>query len=227
MKTKLVIALFVGFTTLSQAAVTLSFSTTSVYASNFLNGSGSSDGAAARMVWGVVVDVAGNGFGGASATSAYRGGFNLASTPGGVVMTTTTDGLDSVASDDVLFIAGSVMAQNSNANDGSAIGMNRLLSFSNLAYGTGGVAQGQSFAIIWFDALALTGTADTGLKYGVYEMTSLNTLPADPGTYALSPAFTGADAPKAMEYAINVVPEPSAALLGAIGVLGLLRRRRI
>jgi hypothetical protein len=101
--------------------------------------------------------------------------------------------------------------------------MNRLLSFTAMNY-SAGVAQGKPYAIVWFDKIAVGGTSFEGQGYGVFQ-TGL-TLPADPGTYNVSTNFAGADSLKTMDYALSV-PEPSAALLGALGALGLLRRRRI
>lgn len=211
---------------MSHGAVTLQFSSTTNYLSNFANASGTaiaSDGSN-RMVWGLIVDTLGNGFGGASAATPYRHGFSLAGNTTGISLTTTTDGLDTVASDDVLFIASAVMASSTAATppDSSLTNMNRVLSFTSMNYG-GGVAQGMSYAIVWFDQLALGGTSLEGQKYGIFATGLL--LPADPGTYNVSASFAGADPLKTMDYVLTV-PEPSAALLGALGVLGLLRRRR-
>lgn len=215
----------------AQGAVSLQFSSTSNYLSNFLNGAGSSNGAGARMAWGLVVDAAGDGFDG-TALDPYAGGFSLAANANGLALNTLSGGV----SDDVLYIASAVMAQNTAATDGSEIGMNRVLTFSGMNFNAGlGVGTGDQYALIWFDVLAVGGTANNGLKYGLFNPPSTNlpgvgpanALPADPGTYVLGPAFAGPDPAKAMEYTLGVaVPEPSAALLGAIGALGLLRRRR-
>ena len=225
MKITLAIASLIGLAGLAQAAVTLQFSDTSNYLSNFANGAGSSTAADAsnRMVWGIIVDGGVDGFNGANAVTQYKSGFSLASNNTGIALSTTTTGADTIATNDVLYIAGALMASNSSALDGAPVNMNRLLAFSNLTYG-GNVAAGKSFAIVWFDKLALGGTATTGMKYGVFA-TGL-ALPADPGTYNLSSNFAGADPLKTQAFVVDAVPEPSAALLGAIGALGLLRRRR-
>ena len=225
MKIKLAIASLIGMASLSQAAVTLQFSDTTNYLSNFANGSGTSVAADAtnRMVWGIIVDGGVDGINGASLVTPYKEGFSLAANATGLALTTTTTGLDTVATNDVLYIASAVMASSATPLDGALANMNRLLSFSGLTYG-GNVAAGKSYAIVWFDKLALGGTATVGLKYGVFA-TGL-TLPADPGTYNLASNFAGADTQKTQAFSVGV-PEPSAALLGAIGALGLLRRRRI
>lgn len=237
MKITLIIASVLGMAGLTQAAVTLQFSDTTNYLTNFATGAGSTSttpGAAAasaiatngsnRMVWGIIVDGGTDGFNGASGLTPYKSGFSLAANTSGISLSTTTTGLDSVSTNDVLYIAGAVMASNSSALDGSSLNMNRLLSFTGLTY-SGAVAQGKSFAIVWFDKTALGGNSTDGLQYGVFA-TGL-TLPADPGTYNLASNFAGGDAVKTQAYALNtIVPEPSSALLGMVGALGLLRRRR-
>ena len=225
MKIKLAIASLIGMAGLSHAAVTLQFSDTTNYLSNFANGAGTSVAADAtnRMVWGIIVDGGVDGFNGASLVNSYKAGFSLAANATGIALTTTTDGTNSTATNDVLYIASAVMASSTTALDGASANMNRLLSFSGLTYG-GNVAAGKSYAIVWFDKLALGGTATEGLKYGVFNPGLV--LPADPGTYNLASNFAGADTQKTMGFSIIGVPEPSAALLGAIGALGLLRRRR-
>lgn len=218
----------------AQGAVTLQFSSTTEYLGNFLNGAGTAIGAGAKMVWGIVVDADRNGFaGGVNPANPYMDGFSLAANANGIALSTLTGG----ASDDVLFLPAPVMVSNLAAKDGAAIGENRVLAFTNLLY-SGGVGNGDQFAIIWFDQLALGGTAATGLKYGVYNPPSnppsnplwfgaANVLPTDSGNYSFCPAFAGPDAPKTMDFQLGVaVPEASTALLGALGALGLLRRRR-
>ena len=98
-------------------------------------------------------------------------------------------------------------------------------------------------------ALSSTGTAELGAvgsnvylwiqsgdgnSYGLYQGADIPSL----GTYTITPAgtsdligtsvFAAASAPNVVSgYQLAFVPEPSAALLGALGALGLLRRRRI
>lgn len=224
MKITLAIASIIGLASLAQAAVTLQFSDTSNYLSNFANGAGNAiatDGSN-RMVWGIIVDGGIDGINGASLLTPYKAGFSLAANNTGISLSTTTTGLDTVNTNDVLYIASAVMGSSATALDGAASNTNRLLSFTNLIYG-GAVAAGKSFAIVWFNQTALGGTATDGLKYGVFA-TGL-TLPADPGNYNLASNFAGADTLKPQAYVVGV-PEVSSALLGAVGALGLLRRRR-
>lgn len=226
-KTLLFLSALAASVSLSNATVTYQFSSTSVYATNFLNGAGTNN--TSTMVWGIVVDAAGNGFQGENALTPYDSGFTYssASTLGGVVLNYMSTPSTSVASDDVLYISGNLMNLTTNTNDGSTLGINRITNLTGISYTQPGVATGDTFRVIWFDITALGGASADGTKYGMYDMPSLDTLQADPGTYNISAAFTGADTQKSMLYTLGGVPEPSAALLGAIGALGLLRRRRI
>lgn len=106
------------------------------------------------------------------------------------------------------------------------------------------------FALVWLEGLTATGTetnAPAGTKWGVARGSDWVFPNSDSGTFTSS----GTDVAGATSYyqinmatpasgsdnfrtmanstgsaAFTVVPEPSAALLGAIGALGLLRRRR-
>jgi len=225
MKMKLFVIPFLCLAATAQGTVTLQFSDTTNYLGGFANGSGVINGATAKMVWGIVVDTAGDGFAGANVGAGYMNGTSLAATAAGYQLSTSGG-----TTNDYLYINASVMASNVSAVDGSAIGDNRLLTFSSFAYNSP-VAAGQRYAIIWFDQTTLGGTGAAGEKYGIYELpaTALsfgaaNVLPADPGSYIFAPASAGADVTKTMSYAL--VPETSTALLGALGALTLLRRRR-
>ena len=227
MKLKLAaIGLLIGTLNSAQAAVTLSFSDgTTNYLTNFANGAGVSvatDGSN-RMVWGVIVDGGSDGFNGANSSIFYQSGFSLAANNTGILLSATTNGTDTFATNDVLYIASAVMASSATASDGASANMNRVMTISGLVY-SGNVAAGKAYAIVWFDRTALGGTAGQGLKYGV--MPTGLVLPADPGTSSLGPNFAGADPLKTLDFTVGAIPEPSAALLGAVGALGLLRRRR-
>ncbi len=212
MKTVKTLLLLVTASVSAQAASTLSFGSSSIFATNWANGVGTGG---TTMAWGIVIDTAGNGF----ASGNYLPSFNYAS---GQQILSTSGG----ASDDVLFIgaSGSLMTLTTNANDSGAIGLNRIGAIASVPY-TNGTTAGDAFAIIWFDKTALTGSSVNGQKYGVFTNAGF-VLPSD-GTASqpYTSVFTGADTLKTQNFAL--VPEPSAALLGALGVLGLLRRRRI
>jgi len=235
MKSKIKYLLLVSIATLqANATVTMSFNSNALGAlSNFLNGAGTGTTA---MAWGIVVDTAGNGFAGNSALTPYDGGFNMAATGTGTPITLS---VSTVATDDRLFMAPGFMSVNTAITDGNAIGVNKLLSMTSLTLGAAGVAGGQSYAIIWFDSLTRPSSTSTGTKYGVYVppafnlsatsgLTTADKLPTNDGaTYSYGPAFLGADSAKSMGFTIGTpIPETSTSLLGAIGALALLRRRR-
>lgn len=82
-----------------------------------------------------------------------------------------------------------------------------------------GIASGQSFQLIWFD---------TNLQTAGVLSSSEFLIPADTGAaLTVDDIFIGEDVVRAATgLSFGVIPEPSTALLGAIGALGLLRRRR-
>lgn len=216
----------------AHGAITVAVSNTSSVLTN-LTVDGTSN--TQRLVWGIIVDADGDG---------YDTGSYIGSTTGAILSTklgpqslyisTTT------ASDDVLYLAGAVFSV-AGTGDGST-GLARPLSATNIAL-TGNVGVGDNFAIVWFDldnldlggSTTIVATANTtvptlaeGLKYGVLTSSGAisHTIPTDGQTRDLTANFTGADVQRTATFALAAVPEPSAALLGMLGALGLLRRRR-
>jgi MYXO-CTERM domain-containing protein len=240
MKLKLTIVAMACLAASAQGAISITFSNgTQGALSNFLNGAGSSsdiNNVANRMVWGLLVDTDGDGFDSITSGNSYNGGFSLAANANGFALSLNT----SVITDDVLYIGSALMASSSTAIN-TPVGevpanQNRILSFTGFNYNAGlGVNAGDKIAIIWFDATSLGGTANNGMRYGIFDLpnvlfdgvNSVAVLPTDNGgSYTFAPAFAGPDSAKAMAYTLGPIPEPSAALLGALGALGLLRRRR-
>ncbi len=227
MKLKLILLSFFMSAVLSNAASTFQFSNTANFATNWLNGSGG----ISTMVWGMVIDANGNGFSATDLTP-YSSFGNISANANGIVLSTTAG-----TSDDVLYISSNLMNLTTNTTDSGTVGLNRVTNMTNLVYGNG-VTAGDRYRLIWFDVTSFGG-ASQGVKYGMFELPSAsitvsagnsipgNTIGADPGTYNYGAAFAGADAPKSMSMTIGVpVPEASTSLLGAIGALALLRRRR-
>jgi hypothetical protein len=208
MKIKNIILSLVALAGSAQGAVTLQFSTTSVFATNFANGAGVGG---TQMVWGIIVDAAGNGFN----TTAYNPGFTVAGNLGTGTL---------IGADDVLYMAPAVMTLTTNTNDGAEVGMNRVTTLTSLVM-SGLVNTGDAFAVVWLDKTAFGGTVVGGDKFG-FVTNAAFVLPADTATVNLSAPFTGPDPLKAMTGTFGVIPEPSTALLGLLGVLGLVRRRR-
>jgi hypothetical protein len=216
MKTKLTL-LALALTSLSHAASTIAFSGTTNYATNFLNGTGA---ATSKLIWGIIVDSGRNGF----ADGQYMPGFSLAAGSGTNAGAPVQLSISSGLTDDYLIVSGNIMNLTTNTTDGGTVGINRITGLNSFSYAPT-MEGGDPFKVVWFNATALGGTAAAGLKYGTFQTATLNTIPADPTpSINYQAAFAGADAPKPM--AFTVVPETSAALLGALGALGLLRRRR-
>lgn len=96
---------------------------------------------------------------------------------------------------------------------------------SNISY-TGNLGQGDSLGLLWLTQAQ--GVIVAGSRFGVYVSPSL-AMPADPSSVSrsfLELQFGGTIPDGGLSTTNTVVPEPSAALLGALGALGLLRRRR-
>ena len=125
------------------------------------------------------------------------------------------------------------------AFNGTASGLTGLYTNTvTLAIGSNGAVAGQNFAFYWFPGVTyVAGTDHVGTQVG-----GINTLIADSnaGTESMvipadglttAPGAANSDAGGTIANsrftAVNLVPESSTALLGALGALGLLRRRRI
>lgn len=106
-----------------------------------------------------------------------------------------------------------------------------------LTLGQNGLAAGRNFAFYYFPGVTYTGNSAIlgsqigGIHSGADANAGLDAMiiPADGATVSPGAATSelGGSVSAAGFQAVNLIPEPSAALLGAIGALGLLRRRRI
>ncbi len=197
------------------ATVTLQFGSSAIYASNWANGAGVGG---SNLVWGIIVDADGDGFD-FNDTSNYRSGVSL--TAGAQTLTTYAT---NQVSDDVLYISPALMTLVVSTVDGAATGMNRVTAIANMPM-NGNVGTGDNFVIVWFDRTALGGTLQAGDKFGVFG-NGIFTLPAESATQPYTSAFTGPDALKPLGFYWQGIPEPSSLLLGLLGGLGFLRRRR-
>lgn len=217
MKKKLLLALFgLIAAQASHAAVTLQFgSSTDGFLTNLQNSSGQAN---QTLVWGIIVDTTGNGFNpggylpGATIADNAQAGFTNGQILGG-------------STDDVLVISQLLMATGG-SGDGST-GLAKPTNLTGLNFANG-ISQGDRFALVWFDATVKNDGSVfvNGSKYGFYTRDEF-VIPADSGSaVSFAALFAGADPVRLAEYTFGVIPEPSTALLGAVGALGLLRRRR-
>lgn len=212
------LVVFVASIGLAKGAMTLQFASTTAVLTNLQNSAGLTN---QTLVWGIVVDTGNNGF---LPGVYFNNGLSLsdnAALPNGQFLSLS----GGIPSDDRLYISSNLMTL-SGTGDGST-GFARPTNLTGLVY-SNGVTQNDNFAIIWFDATTKTGqAAQPGDNYGFLTNPGL-VIPADAGSsVSFASLFTGADAARLANLEIQGIPEPSAALIGAIGALGLLRRRRI
>ena len=239
----------------SNAAITIGFSSgTTNVANGFADRNGSST-TSARM-WGIIVDSGNDGFdglgnasissvnggtlyssSGSAVNSTYQGGFSLSPTTAGNAPSGQAMKVAGNATDDILFLSANLMAL--------VGGEYRLSTITNLTY-SGDVTASDKYLIVWFDDLKnSSGTSLTTLssssvvssgRFGLWGDTTGSTavnstiLPNDPGTYSgvtTGPAGMFAGTETNMASTLTLIPEPTSALLGAVGALLLLRRRRI
>ncbi len=161
------------------------------------------------LYWGVIVDKDGGGLSTTTfdpITLAFNSTIAL------------TSGL--AATDAVLVIAGDFTGDQSFGGAftdvGGTTGTAGGVSGITVNY-TNGIASGQSFLLVWFDP---SGTQAGSLASNEF------LLPTDTGaTLTVDDVFIGAD-PIRPATGITFVPEPSSLLLGALGALCLLRRKR-
>lgn len=224
MKSKLILAaLLLAAASSASATVTLQFNTAEGSLTNFATSAGAGG---SSMVWGIIIDQAGNGFSFNSANTVYA--------PTGLSYTASTlqsmsllvNGVAAGATDDVLFLAPNLMNIIGAAGfDGAPQGTNRVTSIASVPWGlTTQIGAGDAFAIVWFDKTALGGAVTDNTKFGAVTNPGL-LIPADSATTSFAALFTGPDNLKTQNFTIGV-PEPSSMLLGLLGALGLLRRRR-
>lgn len=224
MKSKTAIfAALIALTGSALGSVTINFSSFDAQvAQNFANSGGvATDG----MFYGIIVDGNGDGF-----SSSYAA-VNLALS-GQYLLTTTSGG----ATGDVMILSGFLTGDTSGYVDidGNAGGTGGLFDVADIPFGTGvgaGIGLGDAFRVVWFSP----GNSESA----GYLADASFTMPADGGLVDITAPFAGTDPIRSagLGYTgtsgtptdlqgITFVPEPSSALLGAVGALGLLRRRR-
>jgi MYXO-CTERM domain-containing protein len=172
------------------------------------------------LVWGIVVDGFGNGL---------TGFYNVPNfTAGSSTVLSSVNG--NVATDDVLYISTSgLTADTSSGTEGDGVthgGVGGIYDIVGIDL-SNGVGTGDKFYIVWFDGCSVGTLTDPSFI-----------IPAAGASVALADPFVGIDPNRTAGLAyvgtsgtstgpgFSFCPEPSSALLGAIGALGLLRRRR-
>ena len=216
MKIKLISLLFAAAVLPAAASVTIQTQFGTAFTS-------SSATVATGTKWALVVDANNDGlfYGGFStASSLNSAGANLVFTTGQVISLGSTLGSDRV------FALGTFNGAGPGITDGPV----------NLSLGVNGVATGLKYAFYWFPGATGTTSITVGSQVG-----GLSRAVAEAGLGAMVIPADGANVPQGAANSdasgtvpnssftavnLNAVPEPSAVLLGAIGALGLLRRRR-
>jgi hypothetical protein len=204
----------------SQGAATLTFSAVSGATAGVLTNLAGSNGTVNQArAWGILVDTSGDGF---------KLGEYMAASNSMVAASKNVLSIASGVTDDVLYIAPAMMVNSNNATlDGGSLATGNLArptTFTSMGTPNGSV--GQAFMLVWFDNAAALGTAaKDGDKYGAFRLPSF-TIPADGAAVSFAPNFVGVEPVRLADQSFLPVPEASTALLGALGALGLLRRRR-
>ncbi len=158
------------------------------------------------LYWGVIVDTDSSGF-----LTSYDD-FTLAQNTtlilgsGGAPTTNVLILADSFTTDTSAFLEGDVVTTGGN-------GGVTAITDTPLA---NGVTTGDAFRLVWFDP--------SGTEAGFLSDPSF-LIPTDGASGDFDSPFVGTDPVRAAT-GITIVPEPSALLLSAFGVLGLLRRKR-
>lgn len=212
MKLQKYLALVAAMTGLASAAtVNVQISQGANQATNFANADGSvSNG----LVWGLIFST------GNSTFSVFDNGFVLSTSLNGTLIAGTDD----------YFISSAVLTAQGTTTDAANPGkINIMNSIQMNVPATNSIVTGTPFAVIWFDSTVTSATQalGAGTKYGILT-DPLMVVPAAGATQNVSSLFSTTPDPTKLANGRTVtgIPEPSSALLGAIGALGLLRRRR-
>jgi hypothetical protein len=170
-------------------------------------------------LWALIADTNGDNL--------FAGGFGINASlaqSGAAVFGGQTLALGSVFGGDTVFKLGAFNGAGPGVTDGPF----------GFTLGENSLAAGQRYAFYWFPGVIASASHVVGSQVGGIN----NSLPADGG---LDPMVVPADGAGVFQGAANadgggtlansrftavLIPEPSTALLGALGALGLLRRRR-
>lgn len=193
------------------ATVNIQISQGSNQATNFANAAGNvSNG----LVWGLMISTGNNTF------STFAAGYQLSTSLNGTLLPDTDD----------YFISSAVLTAQGTTTDLANPGKINILNGIQMAVpATNAIVTGNQFAIVWFDSTvtSATQTLTGGTSYGLLTNAAW-TIPAGGATQNISASFTGSPDPVKLadDFVVTGVPEPTTALLGLLGVAGLIRRRR-
>lgn len=190
------------------ATVNIQISQGSNQATNFANKDGTiSNG----LVWGLMISTTNSTF------SQLPKDFQLGTSLNGGLIAGTDD----------YFISSAVLTAQGTTTDAANPGKINIMNGININVAENAITTGQQFAIVWFDSSVTSATQAVagGTWYGL--MTNATwTIPAAGATQNISTFFQTSPDPVKAADDFQVAPEPSAMLLGLLGALGLLRRRR-
>ena len=221
MKNKIIAILFGAFVLPASASITLN-------AQFGVAGDASGVAVPDGTLWALVVDT--------NSDNLFPGAFGVNQSLGQAgALTTFTPGQQltiggNLSGGDTVFALGSF--------NGTANGNTGLSIFTHGdTLGTNGLGAGKQFAFYWFPGSTYTssganvvGNAVGGINTGADPAAGLDgmVVPADGALVTTGAATTGVGGNLLASRFLSatLVPEPSSALLGAIGALGLLRRRR-
>lgn len=195
----------------SAATVNFQISQGANQATNFTSANGTvSNG----LVWGLMFSTTNTTF------SVFDQGFTLSTSLNGTLIPGTDD----------YFISSAVLTAQGTTTDAANPGKINILNSVQMAVpATNAIVAGNQFAVVWFDSTVTSATQQLagGNKYGLITDPAW-VVPAAGATQNISTFFATSPDPvkTASAFTVTGIPEPSAALLGAIGALGLLRRRR-
>jgi len=215
MKSAIILSSILGVS-ISQAAVSLTFSAVTGAGNGVLTNLQSSTGVAnTQRVWGVLVDS--NDDGVKLDQYIFGAGLGLSSS---TTLKINSGGLEQ-NTDDVLYVASALMVNTNNATlDGGTLASGNLArptSFLNIPTPNGS-SLGDNFYIVWFDETAATGSTVAGGKYGAFRLPTFE-LPADGASVSFASNFVGVDTARQASFTWQAVPEHQATMCWFLGRL--------
>lgn len=205
---KLVVSMLAALGCAQAATVNIQISQGANQATNFASKDGTTSNG---LVWGIIVSTTNNTF------SQLPQNFQLGTSLNGILIPGTDD----------YFIASTNLTAQGTQGDLANPGKITSLNSVAINVAENAITTGNQFAIVWFDTSVTspTGSLTGGQWYGLMTNAAW-TIPAASGTQNISAFFSATPDPVKNADDIQIAPEPSAMLLGLLGALGLLRRRR-